>query len=179
MALLFLFSPVLRDFLKVFLLEPLITSYYVSRWYLARFPQFLLWAGLILVASAFFVRVYWRVFRNSSLPSSKESKSSPKRPQGALRRLTREIHAARHRPFYQRRLARRLGGVAVRMIAIKKRISLIEARTEFEREIWTENPIILSFFRHRKLRPGFASGHDFVAQLEATLSFLERYQQGG
>jgi hypothetical protein len=179
LALLFLFSPVLRDFLKVFLLEPLITSYYVSRWYLARFPQLLLWAGLILIASAFFVRGYWRVLRSSGSPSSKASEPSSKSPKGALQKLTREIHAARHRPFYQRRLARRLTGIAVRMIARRKKISIIEARTEFERETWTEDPIILSFFRHRKLRPGFTSGHDFQAQFEATLSFLERYQQGG
>ena len=180
-ALVFLFSPPLKEFLRAFLLEPLIRSFYIFRWYLARFPQLPLWAGLILTTFAFFVRGYWRALRGTAGRSRprKVRKGPSRSSKAGLPRLSREIRAAQHRSFYQRRITRRLSGLTIRMIARRKKICITEARTEFEREAWTEDPIILSFFRHRKLKSRFGSGQDFLMQLEATLTFLENYQQGG
>ena len=179
-ALLFLFSPSLKSFLRAFLLEPLTQSFYVFRWYLSRLPQFLLWAGFILTAFVFFARAYWRALDGTGQARPRKiRKGSSRSSKGGLPRLSREIRAARHRPFYQRRITRRLAGIVVLMIARKKKVSVAEARAEFEQEAWTEDPITLSFFRHRRLKSRFDSGHDFLAQLEATLSFLEDYQQGG
>jgi hypothetical protein len=179
LALLFLFSPFLRDFLRAFLLEPLIKSYYVFRWYLGRFPQVFLWTALISLASVFLSRTYWRILPGLDAAPKMESKSPVRPSKGSLQILTSEIRAARHRPFYRRKLVRQLVGVTICMIAAARRISIDKARTEFERETWTENSDVLAFFHPRRRRPGSTSGRDFHNKLGATLSFLEHYLEGG
>ncbi len=172
-TLLFLFP--LRDFVRVGLVEPLITAYYIARWYLHRLPQLLLWAGLVLGATYFLFRAYFRAF-----PTAKQRVAMRRfAPLGSdLDRLRQMILRARKHSFSRRQIASELVRTTVRLIARREGLSLDEARERFETFEWCDAYVVRDFFRYRRLHYGWRPGVDFSDKLQRTISFLERYQQG-
>ncbi len=172
-TLLFIFP--LRDFVRVGLVEPLITAYYIARWYLHRLPQLLLWAGLVLGASYFLFRTYFRAF-----PSAKERVAMRRiTPLGSdLDLLRRAIARTRKHSFSRRQIASDLVRTTVRLIARREGLSLDEARERFETFEWCNAHVVRDFFRYRRLHYGWKRGVDFSDKLQRTISFLEDYQQG-
>ena len=172
-TLLFLFP--LRDFVRVGLVEPLITAYYIARWYLHRLPQLLLWAGLVLGASYFLFRTYFQAF-----PIAKQRVAMRRfTPLGSdLDRLRQMILRARKHSFSRRQIASELVRTTVRLIARREGLSLDEARERFETFEWCDTYVVRDFFRYRQLHYGWRPGVDFSDKLQRTISFLERYQQG-
>jgi len=172
-TLLFLFP--LRNFVRVALVEPLITAYYIARWYLHRLPQLLLWAGLVLGTSYLLFRAYYRAF-------------PPAKQRVAMRRiallgsnldwLRQTIARARKHSFSRRQIASDLVRTAVRLIARREGLSLDEARDRFETFEWCDDCVVRDFFGYRRLHYGWRRGVDFSDKLQRTISFLERYQQG-
>jgi hypothetical protein len=172
-TLLFLFP--LRDFVRVGLVEPLITAYYIARWYLHRLPQLLLWVGLVLGASYFLFRAYFQAF-----PTAKQRVAMRRvTPLGSdLNRLRQMILRARKHSFSRRQIASELVRTTVRLIARREGLSLDEARERFETFEWCDTYVVRDFFRYRQLHYGWRPGVDFSDKLQRTISFLERYQQG-
>jgi len=173
-TLLFLFP--LRDFVRVGLVEPLITAYYIARWYLRRLPQLLLWAGLVLGATYFLFRAYYRTF-----PPAKQRVAMRRiTPLGSdLDRLRQTIARARKHSFSRRQIASNLVHTTVRLIARREGLSLDEARERFETFEWCDDYVVRDFFGYRRLHYGWRPGVNFSDKLQRTISFLERYQQGG
>ncbi len=172
-TLLFLFP--LRNFVRVGLVEPLITAYYIARWYLHRLPQLLLWVGLVLGATYFLFRAYFRTF-----PTAKQHVAMRRfTPLGSdLDRLRQMILRARKHSFSRRQIASELVRTTVRLIARREGLSLDEARERFETFEWCDAYVVRDFFRYRRLHYGWRPGVDFSDKLQRTISFLERYQQG-
>ncbi|MEA1871271.1 MAG: hypothetical protein U9N00_03665 [Candidatus Bipolaricaulota bacterium] len=173
-TLLFLFP--LRDFVRVGLVEPLITAYYIARWYLHRLPQLLLWAGLVLGASYFLFRAYHQAF---PLAKQRVAMRRITTPLGSdLQWLQQVIARARKRAFSRRLIASNLVHTAVRLIARREGLSLDEARERFETFEWCDDLVVKEFFRYRRTHYGWRRGVYFSDKLQRTISFLERYQQG-
>lgn len=173
-----LFFGALRDLLRTAFLTPLVTGYYILRFYFSRFSQALLWGGFMIAASILLARLYLNVLRSTST-SRRWTIPSP-RPQNALEEMAKDIRRAQRHPFYRRKLACYLMEIAIPMIARKDAISLNEARSRVECETGATLPVGLHFFLYRKRRHGLGNGHDFHEKLRETLVLLEHYpKQGG
>jgi hypothetical protein len=173
-SLLFVFP--LREVFRTGLLQPLIETWHVIRWYVLRLPQIVLWIGLLIVAVVFLVRSLVKGL--GAGPASEEVEPPAPRSPTEFERLSWLIARARHRPFSRRRLAGELVAPCVRLVAGRERLPLAEARARFEGFGWCDEPAVARFFAYRKHYRGLSRRADFEENLEKTVSFLERYQEG-
>jgi len=173
-----LFATVLRGGFRAAILAPLLQAYYLVRFYVVRLPQRLVWVVPLLSVGALLVRV---AFRALGPPPKKASRRRPTNvPVDELEQLATAIDRAGYRPFCRKRVTNELAGITARMIARQERIPLAEARANLEAEKWGGDPIVQAFFRtDKKKRRRARRTVRFEEQLRRTVSFLERYSQGG
>lgn len=172
-----LFATVLRGGFRATVLVPLLQGFYLVRFYVARLPQKLVWVVLLLSVGVLLVRVAFRAL--GPPPKQAPERRPPGTTVDELERLAAVIDRARHRPFYREWVINELGGITARMIARQERISPAEARARLKAGTWSDDPVVQSFFRADTKRRRARRTIRFEDQLQHTVSFLERYSQGG
>jgi len=168
-----LFTPVLREELRLLVLVPLIKGYHLIRYhYIERLPQFLLWAIPLALLFLIIFRSILR-FPRSCAPTSSERPTPA--GVGNLARIARHIHRARSSRIARVRLCRRVFEIAARLVARHEGLPLEQARDLLRSGAWDADPAVVTFLRshHRENR----GGRDFVARLEHIVAFLEKYHQ--
>ena len=173
-----LFATVLRGGFRAAILAPLLQAFYLIRFYVVRLPHQLVWVAALLVVGALLARV---TFRALGPPPQKASKrQSAGAAVDELERLAVVIDRAGVRPFYRELVTNVLTGIFARMIARQERIPLVEARANLAAGKWGDDPVVQAFFHiDKKKRRRTHRTVRFEEQLRRTVSFLERYSQGG
>ena len=167
----------LRPLFIRLVVNPLIESFLVLRWYVHRLSQLLLWIVFVIIGALFPLHMLTRGY--FSKKREKKQKYIVIRSEGSeLRQLAETISRTHHRPFARRRVASKLVPLCVRLIAQHEGLPLKEARERFESFQWCDNEAVKEFFTFRRQYYGFGKGRAFTARLHEVVSFLEEYHQG-
>lgn len=162
--------------LRIHVLQPIIETYFIGRYYLDFVPQLILWMIPLLFVAVIMSRRFVRWSRQDrSSPPRRTPTPAP--GEGELARLSRRIQRAHYSRFARVRLSRTLVEIGARLIAGKEGSSLGRARRQLAEGYWQNVEAVHHFLTPRRHYTARQSGHDFEGSLRETVDHLEEFDK--
>ena len=163
------------DVLRTHVLKPLITVYFIGRYYLEFVPQYILWMIPPLIAALIMGRRVVRLSKQNRPTQAQQSKALIPR-EGELAQLSQQLRRARHSRFARVRLSRELVEISARLIASKESVPLWRARQWLADSYWRDNLAIHHFLSPRRHYTTRESGTGFHHSLKDVIQHLEEFE---